>query len=74
MPVALWYGVTTLLWKHRHQLLERTAWFAKGEVDLDSVAVDQIRSEGRVVEGIIPVPAHTALVVVVIYPLQTFNI
>ena len=74
MSIALWNSMATLLGEDRHELLKRPTRLAKFELYLNSVAVYQIRSKRGIVERIIPIPANTAPVVIVEYPLQTFNI
>lgn len=64
----------TLLGEHRHQLFERSQWLAHYEVNLDFIALDQVCSEWRVVERIVPIPALTPVIVIGEDPLQALDV
>ena len=74
MPVALGNGVGALLGEDGHELFEGSERFAHDEVNPHSVAPDKIGRERSIVEGIVPVPALTALVIVRENPLEALNV
>jgi hypothetical protein len=66
--------VGTLLGEDSHQLFKRPGWLTDFEVNFDSIAVNEVRSEWRIVEGIEPVPALDSFVVVRVDPCETLAV
>jgi hypothetical protein len=67
-------GLDTLFGEYSNQLLKRPGWLTDFEVNLDSIAVDKVRSEWCVVEGIEPVPALDSFVIVRADPCETLAV
>lgn len=63
-----------LRWENTHELLQGPAGLSQLELHFDSVTVDQVRREGRIVKGIEPVPGLAAVIIVLQDPLEALDI
>lgn len=74
MTVADRQRVGTLFRKNSHQLLKWPGRLTKLKLDLNSITVDQVLREWSIMEGVKPVPALDAFIVIRVNPGQTLAV